>query len=83
MLVWFGKLVYCCTELEATLPSICPPNVQPHDKFYQAFLSISTASGKHWGEKAWVQGYNSQTIYEKKPKVHSLETGISPMKPSH
>ena len=26
-----------------------------HDQFYQAFPSISTASNKRWGEKAWVQ----------------------------
>jgi len=26
-------------------------------QFYQAFPHVSTASGKRWGEKAWVRGY--------------------------
>jgi len=41
-----------------------PPHVHPtsrytiaRDQFYQAFPYVSIASDKHWGEKAWVQGY--------------------------
>ena len=28
--------------------------VIPRDSVYQAFPHVSTASNKHWGEKAWV-----------------------------
>jgi len=29
--------------------------VTARDQCYQAFPRVSTASNKHWGEKAWVQ----------------------------
>ena len=33
--------------------------ITEHDQFYQAFPCVSTASDKHWGEKAWVRGYSA------------------------
>jgi len=41
---------------------MCHPSTRPGTslhvtQFYQAFPRVSTASGKHWGEKAWVPGY--------------------------
>ena len=35
----------------------CPGTSLHVTQFYQAFPRVSTASDKHWGEKAWVQGY--------------------------
>ena len=33
--------------------------VTEHDQFYLAFPCVSTASNKHWGEKAWYSAYSS------------------------
>ena len=43
-----------------------PSNVQvviACDQFYQAFHSVSTASDKHWSEKAWVWSYSHATTH--------------------
>ena len=43
----------------ATAPHVHPTSryTIARDQFYQAFPHVSIASDKHWGEKAWVQGY--------------------------
>jgi len=39
------------------------------DQFHQAFPHISTASDKHWGEKAWVK----DTIHEVTIGIQTLD----------
>ena len=52
----FRKPLYSCTEVMCHT-STCPGTSLHMTQFYQAFPCISTASDKHWGEKAaWVQG---------------------------
>lgn len=55
MFLWCRKQLHSCTEVWGHSSSH-PPNVQGRDKFYQAIPHISTASDKHRGEKARVQG---------------------------
>ena len=31
-------------------------------QFYQVLPRVSTASDKHWGEKAWVRGYGTNPL---------------------
>jgi len=46
-------------------PGIMSPNVQwcrCMQSVYQAFPHVSTASDKHWGEKAWVTGLHQPVL---------------------
>ena len=49
------------------LPGMCHSSTRPGTslhvtQFYQAFPRVSTANDKHWGEKAWVRGYETVTL---------------------
>jgi len=52
----FRKSPYSCIE-GMRHSSTCPGTSLHTTQFYQAFPRVSTASDKHWGEKAWVRGY--------------------------
>jgi len=57
------KWIHTALNTTCPLPSIFldPPLLGTSfhvTQFYQAFLHISTASDKRWGEEAWVRGCN-------------------------
>ena len=43
---------------------MCHTSTHPSTSLHmtQAFPRVSTASNKHWGEKAWVQGYATSVL---------------------
>jgi len=59
---WVQKPLQSCTE-GMCRSFICPPNVQMRTSLhvitmpYHAFSHVSTATDKHWGDKAWVRGF--------------------------
>jgi len=61
MFIGFRKLLYSHTD-EMCHSSTHPGTSLHVIQFYQAFPHVSTASDKHWGEKAWVRrpGYEAK-----------------------
>ena len=61
MFLGFRKLLCSCTE-GMCHSSTHPANVQVHHYTWSVLPGLPcvvTASDKHWGEKAWVQGYSN------------------------
>ena len=61
---WIQKLLYSCTK-GMCHSSTCPGMSLHVTEFYLDFPRVSTASHKHWGEKAWVRGYPDPTHQER------------------
>jgi len=57
------KPLYSCTE-GMCHSSTCPGMSLHVTQFYQIFPHVSTVRNKHWGEKAWVQGYIWPTLLQ-------------------
>ena len=64
---FYGQCLQSVVHSLVVFPGMCHSSTRPctslhMTQFYQAFPHVSTASDKHWGEKAWVRGYKNTTI---------------------